>query len=129
MIREFEKKDLENFEPNEFSSPENIKFVFDDDAWWLYVIENKGIKAIIAWKEAEDNEWGIFALVSKHFTARDSVEMRTFGHRAEKILKPKKVWTCSLPIAITDKWHKFLGFTFDEEVEHQGTTYNRWIRI
>jgi len=128
MIREFTKEDLENFQPNDYSSPDDIKYVFEDEAWWLYTLENKGIKAIMAFREAEENEWAIFALISKYFTARDSVEMKAFIHRAEAVLKPKKVWTFSLPIVKTDNWHKWLGFVFEKPFEFMGRNYNMWVK-
>jgi len=128
MIRDFDKRDLDGFKPNEFSNPADISFVFDDDAWWLYTLENNGIKAIICFREGDDKEWGIFALISELFTARDSVEMRAFIKRAEAALKPKKVWTISLPIPSTDRWHKWLGFTFDKVKEFNGINYNMWVR-
>lgn len=128
MIREFTIADLDTFQPNEFSLPDNISYVFEDGYWWNYVIENHGIKAIICFKENKPGEWATFALISKYFNAKDSLEMRNFMRRAEEVLKPKKLWTISKMIPKTNRWHQFFGFNFERVQIFQGEAYNLWAR-
>lgn len=128
MIREFEQSDLERFEPNQVSDPSDQAHVFDDDRWWKYTIYDKEIKAIICFLEDQPGEWGAFAFISKHFNARDSVEMRKFMQRAEDVLKPKKLWTASPSSAKVNRWHEFLNLTLDSPLEYNGKIYNKWVR-
>jgi len=128
MIREMRLSDLDSFEPNEVSDPTAHKHIFSDDRWWVYVLENKQIKAIICFIEEKQGEWAVFTFISKYFTARDSVEMRQFMQRAEGVLKPKRVWTASPDNEKVNKWHRFYNLMIDSPMEYEGKTYNRWVR-
>lgn len=129
MIREFIIADLDRFEPNDYSRPDDVRYVFEDEGWWNYTLENSCVKAIVCFKENALGEWAVFALLSKYFRARDSVEMRDFMLRAQDVLKPKKLWTISKPIEKTSRWHRFFGFVFERPQEFQGETYNLWARV
>lgn len=132
MIREFKKEDLAKLEPNKISSVD-IGFIFDDDAWWCYTMEKNRIKAIICFREASPGEWAVLALISKHFTALDTLEMKRFLRIASRKLNPKKIWTVSDPAETIDKkhqkWLRVFGLVPDKPQEFQGKPYSTWATI
>ncbi len=127
MIRDFEMKDLEIFEPNAVSNPAGVIDALKDERAWNYTLERGGIKAIITFAETDEDEWAMSCLVSKHFNAVDSLELKRFMDRAIDALKPRKVWTISPPGAV-DRWHRFLGLAFERKQEFEGKIYNMWSR-
>lgn len=132
MIRLFDIKDLEKFEANKLSSADApfVKQLLADDASWVYTQENHGtVKSISCFREESPGEWAIFSLISKHFIAKDSVELKRFLARGERTLKPKKVWTIAPSENGIDKWHRFFGFTFDKPISFNGATYNVLARV
>jgi hypothetical protein len=130
MIKEFEISDLDGFEPNELSDPKDSMHIFDETRWWNYTIVNDGIvKAIICFCENKPGDWAALALVSIHFNARDSVELRRFLPRAEKALKPKRLWTLVRNDPVSSRWHEFLGFKYERPQELDGVVHNIYSRV
>lgn len=128
MIREFDMKDLERFEPNEVSDPADVAHFLRDEKLWSYTLENNGIKAVISFAETETDEWAMSCLISKHFNALDSRELKRFKERVVRALKPRKVWSWTIPGTDSERWHEFLGLVFDKTQEFQGKIYNVWVR-
>lgn len=128
MIREFDMKDLERFEPNEVSDPADVAHFLRDEKLWSYTLENDGIKAVISFSETAPDEWAMSCLISRHFNALDSRELKRFKERAVRALQPRKVWSWTIPGTVADRWHKFLGLAFEKQREFQGKIYNVWVR-
>lgn len=126
MIRDYHIDDLGLLDP--IAGARDFMKINPD--WWSYTLENHGvIKAIMSGAETAPGEWVVYCLLSKQFNARDSVELKRFTARAEKVLLPKRVWTISCPDPVVDKWHRYLGFAFEKVQEFRGKQYNMWVRV
>lgn len=127
MIRDFENKDLETFEPNEFSDISDIPYVFDDEDFWKYTLTDDGrVLAVICFKENMPGDWASFLLISRYFKFKNAPELKAFMLHCIKKLNPRRVWTASRDCSIINRWQKYLGMTKESDTMVNGRKLNIW---
>jgi hypothetical protein len=128
MIREFEKDDYDNFEPNEFSSIAKLYRIIGRRTFQKYsLVRDNVVKAIIFFVEVEPDDWAGFFLISKDFTAQDGEDIRQFIINTVEQYQAKRLWTVSLDHKLINRWHRFLGLKIEEkDIELCGKKYIRW---
>lgn len=130
MIRNFEKGDELKFEPNEFSSFEDMGDLFETDEFTKYTLDIDGdVNCILCWKEYEPDHYCIFFLMPDGFDVKYSRILKTWLEEEAERLKPKSCITYSFDCDRLNRWHKFFGFVLceGEEVELKGKKFNKWI--
>lgn len=131
MIREFDLKDLEHFEPNSFSdlrkSGDTMELLTHEDCY-KYTLIRDGIKAIIVFKDNGERDWMGFFLMSKGFTPRDGVSIKNFIDETVAKYKPKRLWTASQTSEMLTRWHRFLKMEPEDPINIKGKMYNVWSR-
>lgn len=131
MIRLFENRDGRRLiKPNEFSDIGDMDFVFSDPDFYKHTLvgDDSGVYAIICFKRYWGNCFVAFFLVSEDLKPRHSVELKRFVHQAVIDLQADRVQTDSVACDVLDKWHEFLGFTFEGTREKMlfNKDYNMW---
>lgn len=126
MIREFDKKDLENFKANKNGDARDIMFVFNDPSYFKYTLDHGGPKAIICFRHNGDDDWAGFFLIAENFTARDGILVKRFIEETVRRYRPKRLWTASHINEDLNRWHKFLGMKIEDTLVIHGKKCAIW---
>lgn len=119
MIRNFEMIDPRRLKANQFSKPGDMSFVFNDPAFIKQTLvgENGDVYAIICFRAYWRKNFISFFLISEDMPIIYARELRKFLHNAILDFEADRVQTDSVACEKLDKWHKFLGFTFEGKRE------------
>lgn len=114
MIRLFRKLDLRRIKLNDFSSIDDMRFVFDDDSFYKHTLEVDGkVLAVIGFKRYWGDNWLAFFLISTEMKALHARPLKNFLNNAIIDFGAKRLQTDSVDCPELNKWHKFLGFTLE----------------
>lgn len=128
MMREYQHGDLHGFEPNEFSdlAPDAVYEVMGEH-WDRYTLVYQGkVVCVACVTHLGDWVWKGLFLVSKHFTARNGLELKRFMQKGLGHFQPKKLWTISRRNEIIEQWHHFMGLRRGEPTVVNGIQCDVW---
>lgn len=129
-IRHFERMDVRRFKPNEFSHTKGMDFVFDDPNFYKFsLVGDKGdIYAIICFMKYWGNNYVAFFLICEDMPKLAGHKLKNFIFNAIEDLGADRVQTDSADDETLNKWHEYLGFTYEgtrEKMMHN-KDFNMW---
>lgn len=129
MIRNFEQGDQHKYKANRFSDAGDVDFVFVDEAYEKYTLEEDGeVKCILCWTEYSPRKFAIFFLMPEGTQFRHARQLKKFLQDATDRLKPESCMTYSEDCDVLNRWHLFFGFTKEpQQVMIENKTFNKWV--
>lgn len=130
MIREFESMDVRRLKLNQFSGLMDMSFVYEDDTFYKKTLvgEASKVHSIICFKRYWGNNFLAFFLISDEMPSIHARELKRFIYNAIIEMGADRVQTDSIACEELDRWHKFLGFTWEGYREKMifDKNYNMW---
>lgn len=130
MIRQFEEKDLEFIDVNEFSDIGIYRnLILSDFMQKATLVDGEKVLCVICYMQYADYRYKAFFIMSKDFTAKYARELKKFVYFTAKELKAKRVETESLDCELINRWHRFLGMTLEGKKTRfldDETDFNLW---
>ena len=129
MIRKFKYGDQFKLEANEFSDVDKVAYVFDDEDYQKYTLDDDGeVKCIIVWYEYMPRHYAIFFLMPDNVSFTNTKQLKIFMEDMALILKPKTCVTFSHDCGMLNRWHKFFGFEMQRKCLSDGCDgLNKWL--
>lgn len=130
MIRAYKAGDEDRLEANEFSSIDDVTWVFEDDSFEKYTVEkNDEVLCIICWTEYCHKQYAIFFLIKEGAGMSEIKAIKKFLDQKTKELKPKTCITYSFDCDMLNRWHKFFGFERQRKILLNAgyDQYNKWM--
>lgn len=129
MIELFKTSDLKDFQPNEFSKPEDLPAIVGNPGWQKFTYwVNEKVECIICFWEVEPRIFGAFFLISRNFKVLWAKNLKRFIYSKALELKASSIISFGADCEIINKWHEFLGFELvgNKCAEIGNKTFNRW---
>lgn len=113
MIRRFTDIDLDGFEPNEFSTIEDVRELLTGRYQVQTQIVDHRVRAFIVFRNYHGRCWSGFLLLCAGYTLQWAREVKAFLHQAIADLDAVRFQTESLAVRKIQVWHKWLGFAHE----------------
>lgn len=114
-IKPFNIRDLGAFIPNEHSNPDEVFPIFLDARHTVQTLwgDDNMVRAIICFSNYWGKCWSCFVLLSKDFSAPDTLLLRGRIKAYMETHGASRLQTESRTDSTIRKWHRFLGFKLE----------------
>lgn len=129
MIKPFKMTDLGAFLPNEWSNPDEVLDALRDASYSNYTVwDGDMVAAIICFKPYWQDCYLGFFLISEDLKPRVAVILKRWVRDRMEKLGAKRLQTDSVDCETLNKWHEWLGFTWEGKRSKMmyGQDYNMW---